>query len=781
MKLTHLAERPGAVRRSLAALAVAGLGATLLLAGPQHADAASTSNDRDIVLGVGSDATSRTLAYYTDLAAAQQVVYGPASTFAAGTGTSTLTVTPSANYVPAGSGLTQTYNVHATLSGLQPNTQYAYKVGVTGDFSSTYTFTTGASTFGNGYSADFFGDPQIGASGQSNLDGDGWVQTMKFAQANDKGVELYLSGGDQIDTGSYTATEGLAGSANKLENQWDQFTRPFNRGTLYNGKTADIPSGDQIPWASTIGNHDVSTKTYMQHLAQPNLSDDDTYYANVSNKVSTSGGNYWFNYRGVLYIDLNSNSYTAGGGSGGDAAHVAYVRSVIAQHGADAKYTVLMYHHSIYSPADHANDADNSVRRKDFTTTFSDLGVDLVLQGHDHSYTRSYSIKNGARSSSAKQLVNGQWGAESSNAGGNPNGTTILPGPGGVIYVTANTASGSKYYDLTEPDTTKNGGDYPADTSETTAQAQSNQAVVGGHTNHFANSVENQEHVQSYVNISFGADKITVSDVRSGDCATTSANAALQRGNVTWCGNVTNPWTGAANEPTGTDPNSDGYSGSNVTAAKPVTAGTNDTYNTTHAKGSLVDLFSIQQFTAPTGATVSGTPAVGQTLTAATTGGAYTTGTQVTYAWLANGVPFASGPSVVLGPDQVGKTISARVTGTLFSYDPATVTSASTAPVAPVALVAGTASITGKAKVGKTLTASTGSWTPGATLSVVWTVDGKQVATGPTLKLKKKWAGDKVSFVVTGSKVGYTTVSKASPAVKVKGKHQHHKKPHHTK
>ena len=105
-------------------------------------------------------------------------------------------------------------------------------------------------------------------------------------------------------------------------------------------------------------------------------------------------------------------------------------------HGADAKYTVLVYHHSIYSPADHANDSDNKQRRLDFPTAFSNLGVDLVLQGHDHSYSRSYLIKNGAE-------------------GRTPTSSPVPPACSRVRAASstspANSASGSKYYDLSAP------------------------------------------------------------------------------------------------------------------------------------------------------------------------------------------------------------------------------------------------------------------------------------------------------------------------------------------
>lgn len=126
-----------------------------------------------------------------------------------------------------------------------------------------------------------------------------------------------------------------------------------------------------------------------------------------------------------------------------------------------------------------------------------------MLQGHDHSYSRSYVIKNGQKANPAEQ----------------PGATKVEQGPGGVIYVTANSASGSKYYDLTAPDVTKdpNYGPDPLNPK-----------------NHWANSVENQEHVRSYVKVDVRNDKLTVEQIRSGTCA--APNAAVELGQESWCG-----------------------------------------------------------------------------------------------------------------------------------------------------------------------------------------------------------------------------------------------------
>jgi hypothetical protein len=95
----------------------------------------------------------------------------------------------------------------------------------------------------------------------------------------------------------------------------------------------------------------------------------------------------------------------------------------------------------------------------------------------------------------------------------------VTQGPGGVIYVTGNSASGSKYYDLSTPVA---GSDFGPDPLDPTGKR------------HYANSVENQEHVRTYVKVDVRKDALVVENIRSGTCA--APNAAVERGNVSWCG-----------------------------------------------------------------------------------------------------------------------------------------------------------------------------------------------------------------------------------------------------
>ncbi|HRI95749.1 MAG TPA: hypothetical protein PLZ93_09060, partial [Nocardioides sp.] len=95
-------------------------------------------------------------------------------------------------------------------------------------------------------------------------------------------------------------------------------------------------------------------------------------------------------------------------------------------------------------------------------------------------------------------------------------------------------------------------------------------------------------------------------------------------------------------------------------------------------------------------------------------------------------------------------------------------------PPAPRAFtVSGKPSFSGKAKVGKRLTASLGSWSPTpATIRYTWLRNGKPIkgAGKATYKLTRKDRGKKVAVRVTGLRDGYPSVTLTSRAKRVKGR-----------
>jgi len=173
--------------------------------------------------------------------------------------------------------------------------------------------------------------------------------------------------------------------------------------------------------------------------------------------------------------------------------------------------------------------------------------------------------------------------------------------------------------------------------------------------------------------------------------------------------------------------------------------------------------------------TLSGAAVVGKTLSAKVA--PWGPGSvKLAYTWLANGqpIPGATAGTLRLTAAQLGKTISVRVAGTSPGYVAATAQSTATAKVKPGTITAKRPSVSGAAKVGKSLVAHPGTWTAAGAKVVLryqWLVNGKVIrgATKASLKLVRAYRGKKITVKVTGTASGYTTIAKISaPTRKVK-------------
>ncbi|PSK62555.1 hypothetical protein B0E53_05536 [Micromonospora sp. MH33] len=191
---------------------------------------------------------------------------------------------------------------------------------------------------------------------------------------------------------------------------------------------------------------------------------------------------------------------------------------------------------------------------------------------------------------------------------------------------------------------------------------------------------------------------------------------------------------------------------------------------------SLADAFSItaapaiRSVTAPT---ITGTVAVGATVRAST-GQWSPTATAYTYQWAADGTAIsgATGSTYVIPASRLGKRLTVTVTATKPGYSPGQATSKATAPVAkgaaPTATVKPT--ITGTPRVGQTVQASTGTWSPTPdSYRYEWRVGG--VLTGTTTKTLTLTAAmrDKtVTVTVIAVKAGYADGRATSTPVTVR-------------
>lgn len=339
----------------------------------------TTVEQKALNLTIGEDETRMNLTWYANTNTSGTVQLAKAGAMINGEFPSQFTTVEATNNQANDKGF---YYNQATLANLEENTKYVYRV-VNGDqVSKIYDFTT--KDFDGSYNFIFAGDPQIGASGSASKDTEGWDKTLSDS-INKFNPNFILSAGDQVNTASD-------------ENQYSGYL--------------DHEELTSVPQATTIGNHDSSSNAYTQHFNLPN---------ETAKGETAAGTDYWYVYNNTLFMNSNTNNTST-------AEHKAFMKEAIKEN-QDVRWKVVVFHHSVYSVASHSVESSILKRREELTPVFDDLGIDVVLMGHDHVYVRSNMMKGMKVSQETEDL-------------------TSVTDPEGILYLTANSASGSKYYDI---------------------------------------------------------------------------------------------------------------------------------------------------------------------------------------------------------------------------------------------------------------------------------------------------------------------------------------------
>lgn len=353
-------------------------------------------------------------------------------------------------------GKAYSYN-YVTVGGLKENTTYYYSVEKSGVRTPAEVYKTGS--FEN-VKILYVGDPQVGASkgqpqGEGKLsadsgvantaarnDGFAWDRTLDAALAQNPDLNFVISAGDQVNKTGKPKEEEYAAylSADALKN---------------------------IPVATTIGNHDSLNKDYSYHFNNPNPT-------NLG--MTEAGGDYYYSYGPGLFIVLNTNNYNV-------AEHEQAIKKAV-ENFPDTKWRIVTIHQDIYGSGLNHSDTDGMILRTQLTPVFDKYDIDVVLQGHDHTYSRSKILYGDGKTHGSYEFRLDETGldydwdhAYNKNTGDsitlNPlssdtaaveakdaftadnkcytiesSGKSVVTNPKGTLYMTANSASGSKYYEL---------------------------------------------------------------------------------------------------------------------------------------------------------------------------------------------------------------------------------------------------------------------------------------------------------------------------------------------
>ncbi len=318
------------------------------------------------------------------------------------------------------------YSNKVTVTGLEKNTQYYYQVYKNGEWQNVESVKTGDP---DSFSFLYVGDPQIGAcknqiSSENETmkneiaarnDAFNWNQTLNNAVAAHPEVSFMLSAGDQVNYAD----------------------REYEYAGYLNAEALS-----SLPVSTTIGNHDSGSYQYSYHFNNPNTFDlSDTTYALGH---TAAGTDYYYTYGDALFIVIDSNNYNC-------STHRNVIEKAVNEN-SDKKWRIVMFHQDIYGSGLDHSDSDGIILRTQLTPIFDEFDVDVVLQGHDHTYSRSFQLSGDGKEHTAYDKSN--WGGEDFLAENNcytinsdlVTGTIV--DPDGIVYMEANSSTGSKFYEL---------------------------------------------------------------------------------------------------------------------------------------------------------------------------------------------------------------------------------------------------------------------------------------------------------------------------------------------
>ena len=351
---------------------------------------------------------------------------------------------------------------------LKANTTYYYSYQKDGQWTAPEKYTTDN---GSKFSFIFVGDPQIGSSNELKgaateefynaqsaavaNDAFNWNTTLNQAmEKTGNKASFVLSSGDQIQSTKKKSPNKAAWGS---EIEYSGYLSP------------DVLKN--LPVATTVGNHDADNANYTYHFNTVNASE-----LGSNGKV---GGDYWFKHDNALFIMLNTQDTNV-------EEHRQFIEQTVAAN-KDCKWRIVTLHQDIYGSAEHSNEPEITNLRYQLAPIFEDNKVDVVLTGHDHAYSRTQILKGGHKTTEYTDDEFDPMLDEDMDAGENPDtvytakenikadttdpsqkaylnylnqvmdkdaiqqvtkkGTTVF-NPTGILYMTAGSSSGSKYYDL---------------------------------------------------------------------------------------------------------------------------------------------------------------------------------------------------------------------------------------------------------------------------------------------------------------------------------------------
>jgi acid phosphatase type 7 len=235
-----------------------------------------------------------------------------------------------------------TANFHSVrFEGLDPAKRYAYRVGDGTNWSEWFQFST-ASTTAEPFSFIYFGDAQNDLKSM-------WSRVIREAHREAPKARFMIHAGDLINRA-------------ESDSDWNEW---FQSGSWLNAMVPSVPAP---------GNHEMAkvdeTTRRLTHHWRPQF----TLPENGVKGIEET--NYTFVYQGVRIVVMNSMEKLE--------EQAAWLDDLLSKN--QERWVICSFHYPIFSTG---KTRDNENLRKLWKPILDKHKVDLVLQGHDHTYGRT--------------------------------------------------------------------------------------------------------------------------------------------------------------------------------------------------------------------------------------------------------------------------------------------------------------------------------------------------------------------------------------------------------
>ena len=239
------------------------------------------------------------------------------------------------------------------FTGLRPGTIYAYRVGDGGVWSEWFHFHTGSREAAR-FSFIYFGDAQNDIKAH-------WSRVAREAFRREPLAAFTLHAGDLVNRGDN-------------DSEWGEWFGGLGWANA------------MVPVVAAAGNHEYITVSGSREDKDRVRSLAGQWRRQFAFPADGPAGLeetcYYFDYQGARVVVLNSNEKYE--------AQASWLREVLRHN--PMRWTILTFHHPFFSPSAKRTpeeDEEQLKLRECWQPVFDEFHVDLVLNGHDHTYARS--------------------------------------------------------------------------------------------------------------------------------------------------------------------------------------------------------------------------------------------------------------------------------------------------------------------------------------------------------------------------------------------------------